>query len=39
MEYTQDDEVIIKREFDYLWNRCKGVCKNEEQEHLILRAF
>ena len=39
MEYTQEDEIVIKREFDDLWSRCKHVCKNEAEEQLIIRAF
>ena len=39
MDYTAEDEVIIKEKWDDLLLSCTKICKNDEDWNLIKRAF
>lgn len=39
MDYTAEDEVIIKEKWDDLLLSCTKICKNDEEWNLIKRAF
>lgn len=39
MDYTAEDEVIIKEKWDDLLLSCTKICKNEEDWNFIKRAF
>ena len=39
MDYTAEDEVIIKEKWDDLLLSCTKICKNDEDWNFIKRAF
>lgn len=39
MDYTAEDELIIKEKWDDLLFSCTKICKNNEDWNLIKRAF
>ena len=39
MDYTAEDEIIIKEKWDDLLLACTRICKNDEDWNLIKRAF
>lgn len=39
MDYTAEDEIIIKEKWDDLLLSCTKICKNDEDWNLIKRAF